>query len=344
MADFQWKESHVKWFLSKFKTDPKELSAGVIEKRYYPGNGEPRKGKPKGDEQTIDMQDFRNLMRLMVKKKFARVTSGHVKSKGYRIRMVSDKYHYVQQLFSKNLLIVRGVTERMPDFDSLFKKHLPHFSSWNESHLEAWGRQPRRLAMYCGAFAVYNYMGGDFDDLFDFCPEHWTESTDRINEKEGFIIRISHFISMYKMLEIGRDEIVPHTRLDEVRKILEVTHLNIHEIFFIELLYSNIVANFLLVIESKNLSYSNRTVSNHFQLLNKRKAEGADWDEFLISLEKIFNVSDAANHYVADGNGCNLIYSLSKSTNQEVQKAVKEAKRTLADLEAFQVRVLNRSR
>jgi hypothetical protein len=51
MANFQWNESHVEWCLNTFKDCTQELSAGDIEKRYRPKQGEPKKGKPKSNLQ-----------------------------------------------------------------------------------------------------------------------------------------------------------------------------------------------------------------------------------------------------------------------------------------------------
>jgi hypothetical protein len=85
MSVFGWEQGHVEWFFETFGSETKEIAGGDVEKRYTPKKkkGEPNKGRSKNGEDTISMQDFRHLMRMMVSRRLARVVKGHVRSSPY---------------------------------------------------------------------------------------------------------------------------------------------------------------------------------------------------------------------------------------------------------------------
>jgi hypothetical protein len=90
MSDFQWDIDDVEKFKEKFKGGTTEIKAGDIPRR----NSFQRAGRRKPT-----VEDFPQLMRLIVKDKSARVKQGVVGLKGYRIQMVSNDYPFVQNIF-----------------------------------------------------------------------------------------------------------------------------------------------------------------------------------------------------------------------------------------------------
>jgi hypothetical protein len=272
MSDFQWKESHIEWCFETFRYREKELSAGDIEKRYRPKNGEPRKGKPKGDEQTICKQDFRNLMRLMVVNKFARVTCCHSKDINYRIRFVSNSYQYTQEIFDEIIFQQHAQGLIIPTFDMLINhvKHHPIGLSTNnliESTSEIVLRQAWESMMIVGGkiidtFYTLNYLGGDFDSILDDI-ERWDpylawDTKEYMYFKKDFIMEVGYLAALYKVCKIGSDYFIR-----SVGWIKTVEFDNSY-LLFCKIFTSSLMCKFFYVMDNDRIIVSNRTQSNNY--------------------------------------------------------------------------------
>jgi hypothetical protein len=202
MTDFQWQHHHLEWFVKTFSGTTKELSSGDIEKRYTPKRGEPKKGKSKNGEKTITVQDFRNLMRAVVTQKLARVTTSHVRAKGYRIRMVTEEYPYHQNIFDENALY-----EYMPGKELLLSAYiLSQEIEWNQKAENLWTLCQAEGRRYSLALKVINNHGGDFDLIFDYLESFKLHQESKYlyarllledAERELFTLQINFFVQLY---------------------------------------------------------------------------------------------------------------------------------------------------
>jgi hypothetical protein len=81
------------------------------------------------------MQDFRNLMRLMVINEFARATRSYSKSKNYRIRMISDSYPYAQEIINESLFQEKYTSLMIPELDEFINYYILHPSGIFKNNL-----------------------------------------------------------------------------------------------------------------------------------------------------------------------------------------------------------------
>jgi hypothetical protein len=327
MADFEWKEFHLEWFLEKFKDDVREISAREIEKKYRP-----RKGKPIGNEQTIDSQDFRNLMRLMVMNEYARVTRGCFSDNGYKIRMVSDGYPYTQELFDSEIFSNQFMCEILPEPTVLMKIYLPSLKVWSEIHQAAWVKSVNVGVLYVDAFHMYNYLGGDFDNIFLSIPD------EGLDEKRLFTLEVMHYIALYKAFKIGISELIADCRANSKYRLPDD-----HNSFFISVFRSFIIKNFLLVLETKDVKFSHRYMSDIFNPILKTYAAGQRIPlDLFTPIDKIFKPSDEL--FYRYGAASRWLEVLGKSDNPDVQKAVREVKTAFLDIAHYHLTRYNRSR
>jgi hypothetical protein len=155
MTTFQWEQSHIDWFVLKFKDREKDIDARTVQRNYTQKRGE-----------KLSSQDFRNLMRLVVQNKSARVTMYCVSSKKYRIRMVSENHPYIQELFDEE--VFSNELRWAFHFNSLFEgDYLGIIEKITEAYRQEILTKGNMLRdLYLCAFLAYNFSGGDFDNVF----------------------------------------------------------------------------------------------------------------------------------------------------------------------------------
>lgn len=348
MADFQWGELHINWVLEKFKDETKELAAGDIERQFRSSikRGEPRKGKPKGGEQTIGTQDFRNLMRLMVINKLARVTRGSFKSKNYRIRLVSDEYPFTQDFFSKDLLFHHPhMLEPMPDIEDVKSVWMPSLNTWTESHQQAFETNKIRGYMYAEAFVAYNYLGGDFDNIFLQFPEFDLESTDVADSKKIFILHVLFFISLYTAFTVGLPE------LQKWYKAIKDAPLSGNHDRFFTVAFSHIlVQDIFKQVEKRDRKASRIYLSNTLNEILSYYKNGDSYGSVEIPrnlfnrVDKGFNPSEEVRHLISQGYAWFERCALRSSERSEVRKAVEDVDNAFLNILSFRQTRLNRCR
>jgi hypothetical protein len=331
MADFQWEVAHIEWFLDKFKDEKRGLSARDILPQYRPKKGEPRKGKSRKGEQTIDTQDFRNLMRNMVSNEFARVVEGSYKSKNYKIRMVSDDYPYVQEVFGIELFSHPHMIEPMPGVDVVKDIYLHFLDSWTESHQQAFEKYQLQGYMYVDAFYIYNYRGGDFDLIFDQIDELDLESPDVSDWKQLFILHVLFFISAYKAFAVG---------IPELREWLKANHdgeiPKHHDTFFAVVFRHQLSTWVLLSVEVKNWRVPHRTVYNNSREVWSLYEQGETIPRNLIaSVTRGFNPSEDSRYFIRLGYAREEINTLRLSDRPDVRAAVKDADTAFFNIMSF---------
>jgi hypothetical protein len=321
MANFQWNESHIKWCLKTFKARTEELSAGDIEKRYTPkkGMGEPRKGNPKGDEQTIDMQDFRNLMRLMVKKKYARVTKEFCQSDGYKIYMVSVEYPYIQEVFDTSVI------EIIP---SVF---INQSKDWEASKSEEFNKL---MIFYMFGFRVYTHMGGDFDYIFDKFPEDPEDPEYR----ESFILDVLYFVSVCKILKVWIDQFgISDLASKEMLSAMQSR-------MFVPLLYSHVLIEHLMGSKKEERGYSRAYGYKLLCLANDCGTTSNELKKMFDRLEKRFTFTDEIRIHLRNTDISSWMIFFEKFDNQDMKNAVEELKNAIKNKQDHLKRVLNNAR
>jgi hypothetical protein len=265
MTDFKWLQCHTEWFLKKFRSRTDELKSSDISRMYTPKKGEPRKGRPENGEKTITEQDFRNLMRLMVSSKHARVTQGHVRSKCYRIKIVNEEYPYIQ-----NLLVNEIPQDLMPDKEMLLKEYIPCIKiNWDQKAQDLWALCYMTGKRYSLCFNLYNNSGGDFDLLFDYLQDFSRKfKGEGFNalpmledeERELFTLEMNFFVMLYRAFEVGNkvllDDFVTHGYKSED------TERHFVRVFF-SCLRSDLVREFLWALERPARKISDRTYYNN---------------------------------------------------------------------------------
>jgi hypothetical protein len=187
----EWNEEHIKWFEERFAGEEKEISSQTVQNAH---------GRVKIDrgEQKPDKQDFRNLMRLVVKKGSARVSQGVSGISSYRIRMVSDHFPYNQELFSDMVACRLMFEVNLPPTKEEFSNLGDLLPDWTDRHQSKWKQERYWWFEIRHAFQRYKYFGGDFEDVPPcFNPEL----------KESFALIVNELICQYKAIKIGWEEI-----------------------------------------------------------------------------------------------------------------------------------------
>ncbi len=247
MANFQWQEQHLKWFLRTFKDERNKLAARDIGARYCPKKG----------EQTIDAQDFRNLMRLMVLNKYARVTNSYKESRNYKIRMVSDDYPFIQEAFDRELFNHPFIKKPLPGVEEVKNTYLPFVEGHGDASFdEAYKRSNTLGSLYVEAFRIYNYEGGDFDLILHLLDEPLMQPSDIADQREFFILHVRFFIAVYKAFKIG---------LPELQKMVEESDCPCpqdHDTFFTVIFGHQLVEWLYLRHTTRDWTIPHRTLSN----------------------------------------------------------------------------------
>jgi hypothetical protein len=274
MSNFQWKKSDIDWFTERFKGEKTEITSRFVSQNY------PRK---KWECKPLS-QDFRNLMRLIVQNKQARVTSGHVTSKSYRIRMISDGYPYIQELFDE--IFFSHFQWEMKAFklsearEFYFQEIKDMVSdSYIQELLDGWNAA---VKMYRRAFWIYNFAGADYDLLAD---NRDVLNSDIIRAmKDDICAELHSYVCQYKLFKLVKPEIENFLResVSEWGKTVaeDYNHL------FIIVIQADLTCDVLVSAQQKNGRYltSKMTEYNkHKELLACLKdglpvQEENDWD------------------------------------------------------------------
>ncbi len=211
MSDFQWDKDDVEKFKRLFKGVTTEIKASNIHESSFRRAGRKR---PKAE-------DFRQLMRLIVKDKSARVKQGLVSLKKYRIQMVSDDYPYLPKTFDDVVFNDPYMVKPLPAKDELIKR-LPKGTEWDESLQYLWELLDCQAKLFKNALQkTYVHDGFDLDLLFESLIGSDGKSV-TIDEftKEKWALEISFYISMYDAFKIGKKEISNSFGIDHNKAFL----------------------------------------------------------------------------------------------------------------------------
>jgi hypothetical protein len=185
----EWNDEHINWVVDVLKINHNEISSTDIQNVYR------RKGD--GGKKPL-AQDYRNLMRLLVKNRLARVTKGFSEIGSYRICLVSDDYPYIQDELL-NIVIFYPSRLKFPPTEEQFSTIYPYDQmTWTPQHKIVWKHVYYWWHSVFKAFTRHIYCGGDLEDL----SSYFTKS-----HKERFILQINQFICEYKVIKIGWKEI-----------------------------------------------------------------------------------------------------------------------------------------
>jgi hypothetical protein len=264
----EWNEEHINWFAARFDGEEKEISSKTVQ------NAHGRVKENKG-EQKPKTQDFRDLMRLVVKKRLARVTQGISGIKAYRIRMVSDDNPYVQELFSDRFALHLMSEVNLPPTKEEFSNLDDLFPDWTDRHQSKWNQERRWWYEIRHAFQRYKYLGGDFEDVPPcFNPEL----------KENFVLRVNQLVCQYRAINLGWEEIKDSPyRWDLPDGSVEYTIWRSPEHLFFDLLNAHSVCRFVGSFSPKD-SISSRTKADSISLVRAefKKFNGCPDDRELL--------------------------------------------------------------
>jgi hypothetical protein len=356
MSVFGWQQQHVDWFLKTFGRETKELTGRDVEKRYAPKKGEPKKGKSQNGEDTISMQDFRHLMRIMVRLRRARVVKGHVRSKHYRIRMVDADYPFIQNVFGEEIFCIPK-----PDKEELLSMEYPTLKrDWDEKVQTAWASAIQQSQLHLCGFKLINDYGGDFDLLFDEL-QGYSEELKAIklfmeqllgdNDRELFALEIHFFVLLHEAFRIGNEELLPYVKLygddyqpeDPDRFFVDVFETCLRDNFF---------GDFLQRIELPKLNADRTIYDNSLKVLEscRKLTEASTSDEKRYYRDNIredmlivtngYVPSEEAQRQFNHGDGKGWRELLAKSDRPELIEALAKAKEAYQVRETFKVRML----
>jgi hypothetical protein len=196
MVGFQWNQSHINWFSSRFQNEKKEIKSRDVQKNYRNRAGEPR----------LSSQDFRNLMRLVVKAGLARVTNGNVLSRKYEIKMVSEDFSYIQPLFDREFLDDLSGEKLVPSFDEFIKDYFPGLETDELCDYmdRLWCAAYFFVDLYREAFYCYNFHGNDIDRLYENKALFGKEYS---APRDYFYSIIDCFVCEYRLFKMIANEI-----------------------------------------------------------------------------------------------------------------------------------------
>jgi hypothetical protein len=309
----EWTDEHINWAVEIFKNKTNELSAGDIQKKIYLRKGEP----------YIHVQDFRNLMRLMVKNKRARVTNGFCQSKGYKIRMVSDEYPYVQEVFNISV------------FDTIEWVFTNQCKDWEPSEREKF---VKKMRLYMIGFGVYTHMGGDFNYIFEVVSEEPEKLTVYPDDRTSFILYVLYFVSIYRMLKTWIYSLkIPDQFYKRMLVDYEIT-------CFAPFLCSHILAQHLVELENKDREYSRAHGYYLLSLLNDCRTDHKTIEKIFNSSAKKFTFTDEMRIHFFTADVSSWLLFFDEFDNQDVKKAVREVKKAEANRQDYLKRVFKRAR
>jgi hypothetical protein len=226
----EWNDEHIKWFAARFDGEEKEISSEIVQNAHG-------RIKENIEEQKPNAQDFRNLMRLVVKERLARVTQGVSGSSSYRIRMVSEDNPYEQELFSDGFALHIKFEVNLPPTKEEFSDLGDFFPDWKDRHQSIWNQECYWWNEIIRAFQQYKYRGGDFEDL----PPCFNPKL-----KEDFSLRVNQLICQYIAINIGWKEIKDHLyRWNLPDGSIEYTIWKSPEHLFMDILHANSICRFV---------------------------------------------------------------------------------------------------
>jgi hypothetical protein len=292
MNDFQWNKTDVEWFVDNFKNGTDEIGSRIVHQKY-------RRWK-KTDVKSLDCK---NLMRLVVHHKLARVVKSHATSHKYRIKMVANDYPYIQDFFDGELFIpdnpsylLQGIEKT--EVDEIITKY-PRLGieEWNESCQEQWSQSTMLGQLYFNAFVAYNLLGGDFDKVFihQSSPEinPWRNFTYEtipsqkivISQRDSFCLMINSFRCYYRLFKLA----IPNlTSICSRYGVVDIPYTN-HNLLFMDFFNSMILLNFYQGMLHKKIDKlgANRTRYNKIREILEYFKEGN-----LVSIDNDFDPDD----------------------------------------------------
>jgi hypothetical protein len=254
MGAFQWNKSHVDMFVERFKGSSECIDARTVQKEF-------RSFQRKVGIQKLYAQDFRNLMRFVVWNKFARVTQDCITSRNYKIRMVSDEYPYLQELFDTELFDNQLLKEPIHETSALLELYFPDIdkSEWNSSfqkYRENWLVMAR---LYHEAFLIHNLHGGDYDRLFKFEGVLFNRETR--DSRSDLCKCIKHYVCQYKAFKLAENDLTAiFNRRGAIpvelagRKMFLTTDASDYNSLFAEVFQSSIILKLFKTVKGQQLA------------------------------------------------------------------------------------------
>ncbi len=310
MDVFQWDKYHIDLFVQRFRNRQDDIDSRTVQHAFR--NIQRQQRIPK-----LNTRDYKNLMRLIVQNKYARVVKGCITSNNYRIKMISDKYHYTKILFDEELF-------RNPIFvNPILELRDKDWDSDTESY---WIQCCSIANLLSEAFLAYNFCGGDYDIFFE--NEGILVDKKVKYYRDYFCSIVNAFVCTYKAWKLADCELLKFLENDNkfyasYRGTGVSIHVNVKDrnSLFAVIFRSNITLRFLGMIEGESQSYRGVGQTQY----RKMKERIKDFDEeILIAADQ---VPDVTNEIVVLHALDNLWLWLSSiSSKAEVVEAMEDCK------------------
>jgi hypothetical protein len=317
----KWTDIHVCWVIDRFKHRQEEIASRDIQKAH----GRQKKGEP-----DLNAQDFRNLMRLVVKNKLARVSNGFSgsfhKVSSYRIRLVSEDNPYVKEQLLDQMLFHLSLVNLPPkreEFSTNFSDI--QVADWMQQHQIAWDREKYWWLQVCKAFHRYQYSGGDLEDL-PHCFD--------LDAKENFVLRVNQLICQYVAIKLGWEELkMCSYKWDFPDGSFEETIWSSPEHLFVDMLQATSICRFLAYFSPEEKVVQGRTKADHCNKIIKSFEDSEPIPIENVNLvTREYNKSQEAIHCNFAG-GSRFQNHLKNSKNPAIRKAVYDWQ--IADIATF---------
>jgi hypothetical protein len=237
--------------------------------------------------------------------------------------MVSAEYPYVQEIFSTNI------------FDKIKWVFTSQCKDWEASEREGF---EKIMIFYMFGFGVYMHMGRDFDYIFDVIPEDPEKLTLDPEYRTSFILDVVYLMSIYRMFKVFIYSLgLPEQHYNTILANIELTK-------FIPLLYSHILADYLMNLDNKETKLSRAYAYDLLSLVNDCNTNHKEIEKMFNNLEKKFTFTYEMWIHLHLANISSWLIFLDGSDNQDVKEAVQAMKKAEANKEKYQKRVLKRAR
>jgi hypothetical protein len=311
MSSFQWDESHIYMFIELFNNRAEDIDGRTVQSNFR--SFQRRKRVPK-----LYAQDYRNLMRLIVRNKFARVTNSCFTSKRYRIKLVTDDYPYERIVFDEELFCHPWLNDLFSRPTNFIENIFPvmRLGKWDSSYQSAWDTAAHLPRAYLESCMEYNSSGGDFH--YKLLGQEVVITSNKIRDFGNFYYQqVNYYICQYRAFKLAKSEI--ETFFAGSLHDKEITSYNS---CFIMSLYSTIAMQFLVSIDSQAQEYNRaiRTLSNNVKRI---LGDGGTWNE------SGFDPSDELKKFLELSLFWKILPSI--SSNPAVIEAVQDCEKAFLD-------------
>jgi hypothetical protein len=191
---------------------------------------------------------------------------------------------------------------------------------WDDSYQQMWEGTLRQASIYRDAFSVYNFSGGDFDNIFRLKEVSGDE--DIKNSTDYLSRQINYLICQYKAFKVASPELTRFLKKAGIYKKIED-----YNSLFLLVLESTISFQLFVFMTDKNQGYQESFITQNRRMKESLKA--FDKGELMSTGRGVYR----SNEYkVLASNALFWAQLPSISSRAEVLEAVWECKKAFLDM------------